>query len=87
MVLDLAALMATVHFTGGLHSPLLPFFAFHMAIGTIMIATRFDLPARRRDLPRRAGALPAGSARASSLPPARSGGRRRRGRRCSTCSR
>lgn len=41
IVLDLAALMATVHFTGGLNSPLLPFFAFHMAIGTIMISTRF----------------------------------------------
>jgi len=40
MVLDLAALTATVHFTGGLRSPLLPFFAFHMAIGTIMISTR-----------------------------------------------
>jgi signal transduction histidine kinase len=40
MVLDLGALMVTVYFTGGLASPLLPFFAFHMAIGTIMIATR-----------------------------------------------
>lgn len=40
-VLDLTALMVTVHFTGGLQSPLLPFFAFHMAIGTIMIAGRW----------------------------------------------
>ena len=40
-VMDLAALMVTVHFTGGLQSPLLPFFAFHMAIGTIMIAGRW----------------------------------------------
>jgi signal transduction histidine kinase len=40
MVMDLAALLATVSFTGGLRSPLLMFFAFHMAIGTIMIATR-----------------------------------------------
>jgi signal transduction histidine kinase len=37
-VLDLAALMAAVQFTGGLQSPLLPFFAFHMTVGTIMIA-------------------------------------------------
>jgi len=41
MVFDLAALMVTVHFTGGLQSPLLPFFAFHMVIGTIMIAARW----------------------------------------------
>lgn len=40
MVMDLSALMVTVHFTGGLHSPFLPFFVFHMAIGTIMILTR-----------------------------------------------
>jgi signal transduction histidine kinase len=40
MLMDLAALTVTVHFTGDLASPLLPFFAFHMAIGTIMIATR-----------------------------------------------
>jgi signal transduction histidine kinase len=39
MVTDLAALGASVHFTGGMQSPLLPFFAFHMAIGTIMIRT------------------------------------------------
>jgi signal transduction histidine kinase len=38
MVMDLAMLMVTTHFTGGMQSPLLPFFAFHMAIGTIMIA-------------------------------------------------
>jgi len=38
--LDLTALLAAAHFTGGLGSPLLGFFAFHMAIGTIMIATR-----------------------------------------------
>ena len=37
MLMDLAALTVTIHFTGGLQSPLLPFFAFHMAIGTIMI--------------------------------------------------
>jgi signal transduction histidine kinase len=41
MVMDLAALLATVHFTGGLQSPLLPFFAFHMAIGTIIISNRW----------------------------------------------
>lgn len=40
IALDLAALTVTVHFTGGLMSPVLAFFAFHMAIGTIMIATR-----------------------------------------------
>jgi signal transduction histidine kinase len=39
MVLDLTALMVAVHFTGGMTSPLLPFFAFHMAIGTIMISS------------------------------------------------
>jgi signal transduction histidine kinase len=38
--IDLAALMVAVHFTGGLQSPLLPFFAFHMTVGTIMIAAR-----------------------------------------------
>ncbi len=37
---DLAALVVTAHFTGGLQSPALLFFAFHMAIGTIMIETR-----------------------------------------------
>jgi signal transduction histidine kinase len=40
MVMDLAALTVTVHFTGGLQSPLLPFFAVHMAIGTVMITSR-----------------------------------------------
>jgi len=40
MVADLAALFVTVHFTGGCASPVLPFVVFHMAIGTIMIATR-----------------------------------------------
>jgi len=40
MVMDLAALMVTTHFTGGLQSPLLPFFAFHMALGTVMLAGR-----------------------------------------------
>jgi signal transduction histidine kinase len=40
MVTDLAALFVTVHFTGGCTSPVLPFVVFHMAIGTIMIATR-----------------------------------------------
>ncbi|HSK08496.1 MAG TPA: HAMP domain-containing sensor histidine kinase [Vicinamibacterales bacterium] len=37
--LDLAALLVAVHFTGGLASPLLPFFGFHMAIGTILLGT------------------------------------------------
>jgi signal transduction histidine kinase len=41
MAMDLATLLATVHFTGGLQSPLLPFFAFHMAIGTILISNRW----------------------------------------------
>ncbi|TFG39638.1 MAG: HAMP domain-containing histidine kinase [Candidatus Aminicenantes bacterium] len=40
MVTDLAALLFTVHFTGGCASPVLPFVVFHMAIGTIMIDTR-----------------------------------------------
>jgi signal transduction histidine kinase len=40
VVLDLAALLAAVRLTGGMSSPLLVLFAFHMAIGTIMIATR-----------------------------------------------
>ena len=39
IALDLAALLVTVHFTGGLASPLLVFFGFHMAIGTILVAT------------------------------------------------
>ena len=37
---DLAALVVTAHFTGGLQSPALLFFAFHMAIGTIILPTR-----------------------------------------------
>jgi len=41
MIMDLAALLATVHFTGGLESPLLFFFAFHMAIATILISNRW----------------------------------------------
>jgi signal transduction histidine kinase len=40
IVTDLAALLVTVHFTGGCASPVLPFVVFHMAIGTIMIETR-----------------------------------------------
>lgn len=40
IVLDLAALVVTAHFTGGLQSPALLFFAFHMAIGTIVLPTR-----------------------------------------------
>ena len=40
MLADLGSLLAVVHFTGGCHSPALPFVAFHMAIGTIMISTR-----------------------------------------------
>jgi signal transduction histidine kinase len=38
MCTDLAALLVAVHITGGLESPLVVFFVFHMAIGTIMIA-------------------------------------------------
>ncbi|MEN8163044.1 MAG: HAMP domain-containing sensor histidine kinase [Acidobacteriota bacterium] len=37
---DLAALVVTAHYTGGLQSPALLFFAFHMAIGTIILPTR-----------------------------------------------
>jgi signal transduction histidine kinase len=40
IVMDLAALMVTTHFTGGLQSPLLPFFAFHMALGTVILSGR-----------------------------------------------
>lgn len=40
ILLDLAALLVVVHFTGGLQSPLLCFFTLHMAIGTIMLSTR-----------------------------------------------
>jgi signal transduction histidine kinase len=36
--LDIFALLVTAHFTGGMRSPALLFFAFHMAIGTIMLA-------------------------------------------------
>ena len=39
IVLDLAALLAAVHLTGGLGSALLPFFGFHMAIGTILLGS------------------------------------------------
>lgn len=38
MCTDLGALLVAVHITGGLESPLLVFFVFHMAIGTIMIS-------------------------------------------------
>jgi signal transduction histidine kinase len=41
IILDLAALLVTVHFTGGLQSPLLPLFAFHMVIGAMLIAARW----------------------------------------------
>jgi len=40
MLADLGSLLVVVHFTGGCQSPALPFVAFHMAIGTIMISTR-----------------------------------------------
>ncbi len=40
MLTDLVALLLVVHFTGGCHSPALPFVVFHMAIGTIMISSR-----------------------------------------------
>ena len=40
MLTDLGALLLVVHYTGGCHSPVLPFVVFHMAIGTIMISTR-----------------------------------------------
>lgn len=40
IIVDLAALVVTAHFTGGLQSPMLLFFAFHMAIGTIVLPTR-----------------------------------------------
>lgn len=41
MVMDLAALLAAAHYTGGLESPLLLFLAFHMVIGTILISNRW----------------------------------------------
>jgi signal transduction histidine kinase len=37
---DLCALLVTVHFFGGLRSPILHFFVFHMVIGTILLSTR-----------------------------------------------
>ena len=37
--LDLGGLLAAVHLTGGLMSPVLIFFVFHMAIGTTMLPT------------------------------------------------
>jgi len=43
-VLDLMALVVTAHFTGGLQSPALLFFAFHMAIGTIILPTKMMYP-------------------------------------------
>ena len=36
--MDLVALIVTAYFTGGMRSPVLFFFAFHMAIGTIMMS-------------------------------------------------
>ncbi len=41
IALDLTALLAVVHYTGDLTSPLLPFFGFHMAIGTILVSTEW----------------------------------------------
>lgn len=38
IALDLTALLVTAHFTGGMRSPALFFFSFHMAIGTIMMS-------------------------------------------------
>lgn len=38
--LDLLALMFAVEFTGGLASPILPFFVFHMALGTTLLPNR-----------------------------------------------
>ena len=39
ITLDLMALLVVVHFSGGLMSPVLVFFVFHMAIGTTMLST------------------------------------------------
>ncbi len=39
ITLDLVALLIAVHFTGGLMSPVVVFFVFHMAIGTTMLST------------------------------------------------
>ena len=50
-MMDLTALMVTVHYTGGLQSPLLPFFAFHMAIGTIMSLIRPPLIPTNSEIP------------------------------------
>ena len=36
--MDLVALLVTAYFTGGMQSPVLFFFSFHMAIGTIMMS-------------------------------------------------
>jgi signal transduction histidine kinase len=41
IALDLMALLVVVHCTGDLASPLLPFFGFHMAIGTILVSTEW----------------------------------------------
>ena len=40
IALDLCALLVVVHYSGGLASPLLVFFGFHMAVGTILVGTR-----------------------------------------------
>jgi signal transduction histidine kinase len=40
ILIDLAALTFLVHLTGGPASPFLPFFTFHMVIGTIMLSAR-----------------------------------------------
>lgn len=40
IALDLLALLFAVEFTGGLESPILPFFIFHMAIGTMLLPNR-----------------------------------------------
>ncbi len=40
ILIDLAALVLLVHLTGGAASPFLPFFTFHMVIGTIMLSAR-----------------------------------------------
>ncbi len=40
ILIDLAALVFLVYLTGGAASPFLPFFTFHMVIGTIMLSAR-----------------------------------------------
>jgi signal transduction histidine kinase len=40
IALDVLALLVTVYFTGGLRSPVLCFFVFHMAIGTMLLSVR-----------------------------------------------